>query len=774
MKAYFKQGIHFVFLVFLFVLISKLTFGQQKNGVKGIVLEESSKGNFTPLFGASVFWLGSVSGTTTDSSGYFFMHFDASDSIGKSKLIIRYLGFESDTIENFKSDNLRVILASQQGKKLMEVTVEGRALSSIQMLEPMNTTLMTGKELLKAACCNLSESFETNPTVEVTYSDAVTGAKQIQMLGLSGNYILMTQENLPGVRGIMSTYGLAFTPGPWIESIQVTKGTGSVANGYESLTGQINVELKKPDWSIKTREKLYLNAYANSMGRFEINVNSTQKLNKRWFVTHLVHGNTMQHNVDFNKDGFMDMPMGQQINAMQRWRYDDGKGISAQFGLQTMFDFRKGGQFHSNHHHSSSNSGLYEIDLKNKTFLAFGKTGYIFPSKKYKSIGLMQSFSANETHQNYGEVNQYHGNQKTYYANLIYQSIIGNSNLKFRIGTSFRWEKYQENVSLFSGPTKDSRMKDPSRTEIVPGAFGELTWNPLIKLSAVGGLRIDHRNLFGVWLTPRLHLKYEVTEKSIVRISTGSGRRLANIFAENSSLMASSRTFNYPNEVYNQKKNGLLPEYAWNYGLSWNQGFVINNRDGSLTIDAYRTDFQNQVIVDLDQNPLEVNIYNLSGKSYSNAIQVLCEYEIIKRFDVRLAYKWLDVNQTLNGKLQERPFVARDRFFVNLAYKTRSKWTFDATLNWNGVKRIPNTKSNPVELQFPEKSPAYWVLNAQVSKSFGRNLEFYIGGENLFDFRQRKLINNPENPFGTGFDASMVWGPVIGRMGYVGIRWTIK
>jgi len=756
------------------MLFPVFAFGQIRKEVKGIVLEETLKGSFTPLFGASIYWLNSLSGTTTDSSGFFSIDFPLQDSVQKARLVIRYLGFESDTIETFNSDKLRVILASQQGKKLKEVTVEGRIPPSFQLMEAMNTTVMTGKELLKAACCNLSESFETNPAVEVNYSDAVTGAKQIQMLGLSGNYILMTQENLPGVRGLMSAYGLGFTPGPWVESIQVTKGIGSVANGYESMTGQINVELKKPDWGIRTREKLYVNAYINSMGRAELNFNTTQKLSKKWFVTHLIHANMMKHEVDFNKDGFMDMPMGQQINALQRWRYDDGKGVSAQFGFQAMLDDRTGGQYHLDQGTAHSASDLYEIRLKNQTISAFGKIGYIFPSKKYKSIGLMQSFSSNETNQKFGNVNHYTGNQHTYYANLIYQSIIGNTNLKFRMGTSFRWDKYEEAVVLLADPTRIWSPKDPSRTEIVPGAFGEFTWNPVARFTAVGGLRIDYHNLFGVWLTPRMHLKYDVSENSAIRFSAGKGRRLANIFAENSSLMASSRVFSYPSEVYQQKNNGLLPEMAWNYGLSWNHNFEFFNRKGNITLDGYRTDFQNQIVVDLDQNASSVYFYNLNGKSYSNAIQVQLEYEIIKRLDIRLAYKWLDVKQTYAGKLLERPYLARDRFFVNLAYKTRSKWTFDATLNWNGSKRIPSTRSNPEAFQVADRSPSFWVMNAQVSKGFGRNLEFYVGGENLFDFRQTRLINNPENPFGSYFDASLVWGPVIGRMVYGGLRFTIR
>jgi outer membrane receptor for ferrienterochelin and colicins len=774
MNCKFKTGPGTILCLFFSCFLSvSFSFGQSLKSVRGVVLEESSKGKFSPLPGANVFWSGTTEGVSTDSTGAFAIPFSVDSSIGRL-LVVRYPGYESDTLEVTSKDKLKIILASQEGKKLQEVTIEGRIPPSFLSMETIGTTIMTGKELMKAACCNLSESFETNPAVEVNYGDAVTGARQIQMLGLSGNYTQMTQENMPGVRGLMSNYGMGFTPGPWVESIQVTKGVGSVANGYESMAGQINVELKKPDWNPRTREKLFVNVYGNSMGRLEANINTTEKLSRKWFVTHLIHGNLLQNKVDHNHDNFLDLPTGQQINTLERWRFDDGKGVTAQFGIQYLRDQRNGGQYF---HHGNPYSYIpYVISLDNQQWQTFGKIGYIFPRKKYQSIGLMTSFTGNQTNQNFGST-RYVGTQNTFYANLIYQSIIGSTNLKFRIGGSFRRDVYDEKL-------KRETDQSFARTELVPGAFGELTWSPTSRFTAVAGLRADHHSIFGEWLTPRLHLKYDLTEKSILRISAGQGRRIANILAENSGLMASTRTFRFPlgdgspgsyslpNLIWLRQR--LKPEESWNYGLSWNHSFRFNNRNGTFTLDAYRTDFINQVVVDLDKSASEVSFYNLDGKSYSNALQVQLEYEIIKRLDVRMAYKWLDVKQTINGRLQERPFVAKDRFFINLAYKTRSKWIFDATLNWNGQKRIPSTQTDPETIRFADWSPAYFLLNGQVSKSLGKTLDLYVGGENLLGFRQERLIKNPENPYGAGFDASLVWGPVFGRMVYGGLRWTIR
>lgn len=757
-----------------FFCLSSLLYAQSKT-VKGIVLEESSKGSFLPLPGASVFWAGTQTGTVSDSTGAFSIDRpELKTDSPAMRLVISYLGYRNDTITDFSSDKLLIILAVNTSKTLKEVSVEGRIPPSFQLMDPINTQVMTGKELMKAACCNLSESFETNPTVEVNYADAVTGAKQIQMLGLSGNYTLITQENLPGVRGIMSNFGLGFTPGPWVESIQVTKGVGSVANGYESMTGQINVELKKPDWTPKNREKLFVNVYGNSMGRLEFNANATQRLSKNWHVATLIHGNQLQNHVDMNHDGFLDIPTGNQINVLNRWAYSDTKGWSGQFGVQFMNDDRTGGSHHAFHDMNSHQNVVYSIHLANRQMQAFGKLGYIFPTKKYKSIGLMQSFTSSRTEQNFGPVNRYKGEQNTWNATLIYQSIIGSTNLKFRLGGSFRWDDYRENFDFIIKPTEFRFLPNKAnRTELVPGAFGEFNWTPMPRFTTVAGIRGDYHNLFGFWLTPRLHLKYELSELSTLRLSAGSGRRLANFLAENSGVMASSRSFYFPTNLYQSKTDGLLPEYAWNYGLSWNHQFEWLGQKGNFTLDGYHTRFENQLIIDLDRSPRQVHFINLEGQSYSNAVQAQLEYEPIRRFDVRLAYKWLDVWQTLDGRLQRRPFVSEHRFFLNLAYKTRSKWTFDATLNGNGRKRIPNTQSNPSDLRFPQNSPAFFVVNAQISKGFGKNLEVYLGGENLFDFRQTSLIIDPQNPFGDYFDASLVWGPVTGRMVYGGLRWKL-
>lgn len=629
-------------------------------------------------------------------------------------------------------------------QQLKEFVINTRVKTTqLSSLATARTEVMTSKELLKAACCNLSESFETNPSVDVSYNDAVTGSKQIQLLGLSGNYTQLTVENLPGPRGLATPLGLNSIAGPWVESIQLTKGIGSVANGYESIAGQINVELKKPENS----ERLYANVYVNDFGKTDVNINLAQKINKKWSVGLLLHDDFLANkNVDFTKDGFRDVPTGNLFSAVNRWKYDNGKGFITIFGVKVLKDEKKGGQI--------GDKAAYKLGINTDRYEAFAKIGYTFPEAPYKSIGLQLS-GISHTQNSYFGRTKYDGDQKSVYANLIYQSIIGSTIHKFRTGLSILNDDYHETLNL----------TQYQRKEVVPGAFFEYTYAPVDKFSVVAGLRGDRNNLFGFFLTPRVHVRYEPIDGTTVRVSAGRGQRTANILAENMSVMASARTIDILG-TGTGKAYGLNPEVAWNKGISIDQKLTLFGRDAMVSVDYFRNDFNDQVVVDLE-NPYEVKFYNLKGKSYSNSMQAEITAEPLPKLDVRVAYRYFDVKTTYSGVLKQRPLTAKHRVFANLAYGLKT-WKFDYTVNYNGGKRIPLTAVSPESY-----SPNYVTMNAQVSKSFGP-LDLYVGAENLTNYYQDQPIIGANQPFNQGFDASMIWGPVIGRMFYGGVRFKIQ
>ena len=722
--------------------------------VKGVVLQENAKGKFEPMPNASVYWLGTRKGVITDSLGVFEINTDTSTQ----QLIISYTGFKADTLTVVHANDLKVIMASKG--QLNEVTIFSRQLGSfIPYLNPIRTQVMTGAELLKAACCNLSESFETNPSVDVSYNDAVTGSKQIQMLGISGNYTQLTVENLPGPRGLATPLGLNSIAGPWIESIQLTKGTGSVVNGFESIAGQINVELKKPE----SAEKLLGNIYVNDQGKTDLNLNVATKLNEKWATSLLLHDNFMNNALDMNMDGFKDMPTGNTFSLVNRYKYDNSNGVLAQFGVKVLNDQKVGGETSFNENSDKYTQNRYGLAINTQRYELFGKLGYVFPQQKFKSIGLQ--FNASDYQQaSYFGLTNYNANQQSFFTNLIYQSIINSTIHKFRTGFSFQYDKYNEDYNLNSYVRK----------EIVPGTFFEYTYTPNDQWSLVAGIRGDNNNIYGSFITPRLNIRYEPVIGTVFRLSTGKGQRAANIFAENNSLFVSQRSL----MIMGQNNSGaysLNPEISWNKGISLDQKFNVFNNPATLSLDYFRNDFKNQVVVDIE-SAKKIHIYNLAGKSYSNSFQAEVNMTPFTKLDIRVAYRYFDVKQTYSGNLLDRPFIAKHRAFLSVDYATNNDWKFNYTVTFNGKKRIVNPYESYVSFIPPTSSPSYYLMNAQVSKSFGNNnpMDIYVGVENISNFFQQNTILSADDPFGPNFDASMIWGPVTGRMLYVGWRIKIK
>lgn len=728
----------------------------------GVVVSENEKGRLEPIPFANVYWEGTNYGTSTDTNGTFQLAIPE----GGKKLISSFVGFSNDTsvVENFDRP---VSINLKRSIELETVTIEHRRRASeMSFINPIQTIDMNEKELFKAACCNLSESFETNPSVDVNFTDAVTGAKQIRMLGLNGPYTMISRENMPGIRGASTAFGLGSIPGTWINSIQVTKGVGSVVNGYESIAGQINVELQQPDHG----EQTYLNLYGNQAGRSEMNLIHTEQLSKYIGTTFLVHGSTRPFERDVNNDGFRDFPLQDQFNFINRWKFNTNKGWMGQLAFHYLTDNKDGGQTDElidEKEASTLNYVPYKVDVKTNMAVLFGKIGYVFSGFKYKSMGFQWSLLEHDQKSFYG-LRQYNVNQKSGYANWIYQSIIGTTDHQFKTGASFVYDEYDEQ---FEARTFD-------RVERIPGVFFEYTFKPNNNFTLVAGIRGDYHNIYEEFVTPRLHLRYMLDEKTVIRGIAGSGQRSPTALMNRQSLMASSRTFLFlgrtPNAPY-----GLGMEEAWNFGVNLSRRFSLDYREGSIQLDFYRTVFNQQVVVDLDETAREAIFYNLDGKSFSNTAQFQLDYELIKFMDVRFAYRWVQVETEYLSGLRQQPFTSEHRFFINVGYETaesvkEANWLFDFTTQWMSEQRVPTTVVNSETNRRGTSSPSFMLLSAQITRNFNSRLAIYAGVENLLNYRQKNPILSADNPFGNEFDASMVWGPIFGRNLYAGLRWRIQ
>lgn len=633
-----------------------------------------------------------------------------------------------------------------------------RKSTEIGLLDPIKTERIGVHELLKAACCNLSESFETTPSVDVAFTDAVSGYKQIQMLGLAGPYTLITRENIPDTRGLAAITGLSFTPGAWISGMQLSKGTGSVVNGYESVAGQINVELKKP--FEEQDEKWLFNLYQSSQGRTEANIVYRHELNENLSTNVFVQARSQWMKVDQNNDGFLDQPLDKQFIGANRWFWSGPKGWELQGGIKGTYVRSVGGQWAYSEGAEQVPGSPWGYKMNLNRVEGWAKIGKIFQNKPATSMGLQLSAVDHQQDAQYGG-RTYDGKQQSFYANLIYQSIISNTKNVIKLGVSTVADNYTEHF----------QSQQYGRNEVVPGAFAEYSYNT-DKFNVVAGLRGDYDNIYGAFATPRLHVRYSPFKKTSIRASIGRAQRTANILSENMGYMASNRIFSImgsdPSRPY-----GLNPEVAWNMGANLTQKFQLDYRDGAFSVDYYYTNFQNQVVVDVE-DPHYVRFYNLNGLSFANSLQAQLDYELIHKLDLRIAYRWYDVRTTYNGVLKEKPLVAANRAFANLGYETHNHWRFDYTIQWVSPKRVPALHDHNTGVVGESYSPSFVQMNAQISKTWKEDFEIYLGGENLTNYMQHDVVIGASDPYSAGFDASMIWGPAMGRNIYAGLRYKIR
>lgn len=742
---------------FFFVAIACVYAMQNSAQIKGRILEISSKHDTSAVVGAMLFWKNTQRVSTTNENGFFSI-----SSISTEKqLIVNAMGYKSETI--LISDTSKFItLILKSGLELNEVQIIYESSGTdISYLNPIKIETLGERSLMKAACCNLSESFETNPSVDVNFADAITGTKQIQLLGLSGQYAQITKENMPYLRGLASGYGLSFIPGTWIQSIQLSKGAGSVINGYESFTGQINTELQSPE----TSDKLNFNTYVNQNARNEYNLNVKHRFNEKFSAGILSHASFNPLVEDMNHDGFADIPIGKQYNIMNKYSYNTSKGFEAQFGGSYLEDSRTGGQFASTV--KSDSLALYKISIENKKWEVFSKTGFVFKKKPATSMGLQLSYLNHDQKNTYG-LNAYNGLQTTFYANYIFQSFIKTTDNTYKIGASFMNDKTDETYKLFQY----------KRDERVGGAFAEFAHNNGEKFNVVAGLRADYHNYYGLFFTPRLHLRYALNKsKTVFRLSGGRALKTANVFSENMAYMATSRDWIIESNDL-KMPYGLKPEVGWNYGFNFTQKMTLNFKEAYVTVDVYRTDFTQQVVADVDRNTQQVWFYNLNGPSFSNTAQAEFGWEIRKRLHVKVAYRYVDTKVNYKSGLMQKAFVSTHRAFINLGYETKNKhWLFDATVQYNGKKRLPQTTLNPTDYQRASYSPDFYNVLAQITyatKLKQSDFNVYLGVENALDYKQQNPIVASDSPYSKYFDASMVWGPIYGRMLYAGLRFKIK
>jgi len=711
--------------------------------LSGVVYGEGPAGNKTLLPAANVYWSDRQLGVVTDMQGKFSIA-EPPAGIG---IIVSYVGYESDTLLDFSNKNVEIILKESNILNQVDIVENGSG-SHLDRMDPLWKQEIGSGELARAACCNLSESFETNASVDVNYTDAVSGAKQIQLLGLNGVYSQLMIENIPFMRGLGSAFGLEYIPGTWMNSISISKGTSAVINGYESITGQINAEFKKPE----AKEKFFFNYYLNDAGRHEFNINAAADLNKKVSTILMGHFSFNETEIDHNKDGFVDMNTGRQFNAANFWQYISPKGLEMRWGVRLLDETRSGGQITGSPYFVVSPEGLWKSEISNRRGEAFVKTGYIFKNKPGTSFGFINSFSVHELDMLFGN-KTYSGLQKSFYSNFIFHSDFKDTKHQYDAGFNFIYDNVTETLTDSSWNTE----------EMVPGVFFQYTYTFPEKITVMAGLREDYNNRFGFLTTPRLHVKYHINEKTTLRASAGMGYRSPYVIPENISLLTSSRGLVFLNEPE--------LEEALNFGATLIRYFDVLGKELMVSLEYFKTDFQHQMLVDMESDTSNIFVYSLNGKSYSHNAQVEISYPVLKHLEIRAALRYNDVQQSLrNGELEQKPLVSNYKGLVTLAFASNMKrWQADATAQFIGKSRLPDRSLFPVPYQLEEYSPEHFILHLQLARNFKR-WTIYAGAENVTNFKQHHPIISADKPYSPYFDSSVIWGPVMGRKIYAGVK----
>ena len=743
-----------------------------------------------PLAGASVYWAGTTVGASTDAEGAFLLH----RVKGYDRLVASYLGYVNDTLRIDEAVQRADFALRAEGVELEGVVVEGNLSGNFVKRDGIvKGEMISFAGLCKMACCNLAESFENSASVTVGYSDAISGARQIKMLGLAGTYTQILDENRPIMRGLSAPYGLSYTPGMWLNSIQVSKGVASVTAGHEAITGQINLEHRKPTDS----ERLFVNLYLDDELRPEANVSTAFPVSrdKKLSSVVLLHGSgdTDVRKMDHNHDGFRDLPRSAQFNVANKWLYAADNGTQVRWGWKFVQESRLGGMLDYRNTDAmreamfrdwdwqaeGTRMPLYGSHIRNRNANGYFKVGMpvgpsVYDEAEQDEMRSNLAFVADFDHfdeEAYFGLNDYSGNQNSLALNLMYNHYFTYRS-SLNVGVQAHLDYYRETLGNDTPWLGSDRAYDFGRDEEEVGAYAEYTYAVRDKFSVVAGLRGDYNAFYDrFFLTPRGHVKWNVTPSTTLRASAGLGYRSTNVITDNIGMLATGRELVIP-------ALGDLDrlEKALTLGGSLTQTFgLVNPGDATLSFDYFRTQFCNSVVVDQEYDAQTIRVYDSDGRSFTDTYQIDFSWTPVERLDIFATFRYTDSRMTIDRPdgttaRVERPLVSEYKTLLNIQYATKfRRWVFDATAQLNGPARIPTQTG---DLDDSYYSPRYPMFFAQVSRKVGK-FDIYAGCENIADYRQKDPILNAQDPYDYKFNSMNVWGPLMGRKFYVGLRFNL-
>lgn len=740
-------------LILIAVTTGNLYSQVNSKNVDGVVYGLTGS-NKEPLEGAVVKWINTRIGTISEAGGKFQIE---SDKITDRRLVVIFVGYKTDTIAVGEKNFVEVSLHNIASTKT--IVVEGQVSTSFISEENPKTEVITQLELKKDACCDLSGCFGKNASVDVAVTDILTNTKELKVLGLEGSYTQILIDNMPMMTGLVTKFGVTSIPGSLINRINISKGSNSVIQGYESISGIMNVLLK--DFS--SSEKLYVNGYLNSAFEPQFNVNAAAKV-KSWNTLFAFQTIQESKRVDDNSDGFLDVPLTRRYMFYNKWKYGSQEAndkTNAMIGIRYLDERRIGGQKNFDYNQNLGSKSIYGQTVNLQNGDAYARMSHTFDNESQMKVFMTGGFFDQLS---YFGTTKYDGKQRNFSVNALYEfPVYKKSYLRF--GASYKYENIVEDIN-FLAPVTKTYAGNYDKLESVPGIYTESSFEfKELNLSLIGGLRVDYHNDYGTITTPRFLARYQLTKNTVVRASFGTGFRTVNPFSEYPSFLASGKNIKGLRDV--------KPEKTFNYGIDLLQYFVIGGASGNVNLDFYKTVFNNKVIAECDAMPYMFMFTNFEDAG-SNVFQVESSVNFLQHLDFKLAYKFIDLYYFKNGVRLEQPFNSKHRILSGVTYTYPGNlWIINLTMQWFGKQVLPSTAKYPVQYQRPTESDAYTMMNIQLTKNF-KYFETYIGIENLLNYTQSNPIISADNPFDKNFETSYVWGPTRGRDVYIGFRYLIR
>ncbi|NOT36636.1 MAG: TonB-dependent receptor [Saprospiraceae bacterium] len=730
-----------------FLFLNSLIYSQI---VTGTVVDSKNQG----LEGVMVFFLNTTVGTRTLKDGSFVIE----KPNNENRLVIRYLGFKEDTLI-LKDDQTQLFLQLKEGVDLQDVTITGtRSSHSFSLLNPQNVETLTSKEFRKAACCSLAESFQTSNTVDLAYSNAVVGNREIQFLGLRGMYTQQLVENRPVFTGILNTFGYDFIPGTWLDQINIQKGASSALHGAQSMTGAINTGLKKPDLDYP----VYVNGYADYHGRFEGNLH----LNKSWsdFDHSGIYLHASRHSGfrDHNKDGFFDDAKNNLLNGMIKNTFF-GTSWEGMVNAQALHNTRSGGEV--------NDQGKYSFQQTITHTNLSGNLGYVGFENPSQSTGSIYDLAFSELYGSFGTEHQFSNKEKRGLIQFIYSHAFSDDKHKITVGPALTYNEAHEKLTGLNN-------FDHHYKEITPGIFadydikfGEMECDDLKRWIISTSHRLEYIKSSKLFWTPRASLRYNIDEEWTTRLSIGRGYRFFRLVSDQLSLLTTNRMW-----IIND-----LPEYesSWNYGLNLVGKPTIFNKAAELNFDFYVTRFEEQLVLDLDADiptrPLAI-FSSLNGDSRAVVLSGTFSYPITNQITAKTGLRYQDTKQTNSTGFRDQVMIPKWRGLLSIDFEsTDKKWLCNFATHYIGKMRLPDKTYYPGDLihDHREYSKPYFHLQAQANYTY-QLWEFYVGCENITNYTQHQAIIDPLNSSGPFFNASEIYAPINGIKPYIGFKYRIE